>query len=246
MILHIPHSSLIIPDDLRDQFVLSDSELEKEKIVMTDMFTDELYAFEGAESVIFPYSRLFVDVERFRSDADEPMSKEGMGVAYNKTAVGNELRHELLVEDKEHLLTQYYDLHHQKLTNAVQAELDNNGKALLIDCHSFPSVPLPCDNNQATPRPPFCIGTEGEHTPEGLASLTKKTLTDKGYEVGVNEPYAGSLVPTEFWQKDYRVSSIMIEINRNLYMDEQTGLKIDSFETIQKQIHQLLTILSRC
>ena len=173
------------------------------------------------------------------------MSKKGMGVAYNRTASNNPLRRELTTDEKEVLLSQYYDVHHQKLTDTVQMELNNHGKALIIDCHSFPSVPLPCDNDQSTPRPPFCIGIEGKHTPEGLAALVENTLTDMGYEVGVNKPYAGSLVPTAYWQKDYCVSSIMIEINRNLYMDELNGQKIGAFEKIQKQMHALLCLLNQ-
>jgi len=47
MILHIPHSSREIPDDTRDQFVLADDELAAELTLMTDAFTDELFAWRA-------------------------------------------------------------------------------------------------------------------------------------------------------------------------------------------------------
>jgi hypothetical protein len=45
MILHIPHSSDVIPENLRDQIVLSDDDLAAELTLMTDAFTDELLPF---------------------------------------------------------------------------------------------------------------------------------------------------------------------------------------------------------
>jgi len=55
MILHIPHSSCVIPDNFRDQIVLSDKELLAELLLMTDWFTDELFAFPRAELGISKY-----------------------------------------------------------------------------------------------------------------------------------------------------------------------------------------------
>lgn len=43
MILHIPHSSRKIPAAVRNQFVLTDSELDRELLKMTDAFTEELF-----------------------------------------------------------------------------------------------------------------------------------------------------------------------------------------------------------
>jgi N-formylglutamate deformylase len=88
MILHIPHSSKVIPEDLRDQIVLSDDDLTVELLRVTDTFTDEFFALPGATMLRFPISRLLVDVERFRDDAEEPMSKKGMGMIYTLTAMG--------------------------------------------------------------------------------------------------------------------------------------------------------------
>jgi N-formylglutamate amidohydrolase len=79
MILHIPHSSHIIPENLREQIVLSDADLTAELTLMTDAFTDELFSLPRTTTIRFPVSRLVVDVERFPDDAQEPMSKVGMG-----------------------------------------------------------------------------------------------------------------------------------------------------------------------
>jgi N-formylglutamate deformylase len=51
MILHIPHSSRLVPSKVRGQFVISDEELELELTRMTDAYTDEIFMAEG-ETVV--------------------------------------------------------------------------------------------------------------------------------------------------------------------------------------------------
>jgi N-formylglutamate amidohydrolase len=41
---------------------------------------------------------------------------------------------------------------------------------------------------------------------------------EAGYTVELNRPYSGSLVPLEFLDTEPRVQSIMIEVNRRLYL----------------------------
>jgi N-formylglutamate deformylase len=61
-----------------------------------------------------------------------------------------------------------------------------------------------------------------------------------GYSVGIDRPYAGTMVPMAFYQKDRRIASIMIEVNRSLYMDELAGMKNGGFETIREHVQILL------
>jgi N-formylglutamate deformylase len=240
MILHIPHASRIIPEDLRDQIVLSDAELAAELTLMTDAFTDELFTLAEATTVRFPISRLLVDVERFADDGQEPMSKVGMGMIYTRTAHGNTLKRTLQPHETRHLVAQTYEAHHQRLLTEVKNELEMYGRALIVDCHSFPGEPLPCEENQSIPRPGFCIGTDAFHTPRALSQATARRIKKMGYSVGINRPYAGTMVPMAFYRKDRRVASILIEVNRSLYMDELAGTKSGRFDTVKEQIQALL------
>lgn len=239
MILHIPHASGRIPEGFRDQFALTDDELQLEQLKLVDAYTDELFHFPGVGKVEFPYSRLLVDMERFPDDAQEPMSKIGMGRFYLKTTDGRLLRRTLTPSEAK-ILDRLYIEHHQKLAETVEQELSDNGRSLLIDCHSFPSTPLPCDQYQSQPRPDFCIGTDDFHTPDNLVQTAFQYLEDEGYSVVLNRPYSGTLVPLKFYRTEPRVSSIMIEINRKLYMDETTGFKTGEFHAIQHLIRTLL------
>ena len=94
MILHLPHASTLIPEDLRNDFLLSDQELQEELNRITDHATDVIFqqAFPEANAIVFPVSRLVVDPERFSEDSQEPMSQVGMGVTYTRGSLRQPLR----------------------------------------------------------------------------------------------------------------------------------------------------------
>ena len=98
MILHLPHASTLIPEDLRDEFLLSDEDLQEELNRITDHATDQIFqqAFPKANAIVFPVSRLVVDPERFSEDSQEPMSQVGMGATYTKGSLRQPLRKQLL------------------------------------------------------------------------------------------------------------------------------------------------------
>ena len=94
IVLHLPHASTLIPENLRDDFLLSDQELQAELNRITDHATDRIFqqAFPEAKAIVFPVSRLVVDPERFSDDFQEPMSQVGMGVTYTKGSLRQPLR----------------------------------------------------------------------------------------------------------------------------------------------------------
>ena len=129
------------------------------------------------------------------------------------------------------------------LEGAVDAALHATGQCLIVDGHSFPSDPLPCDLNQDRPRPEICIGTDPFHTPSQLATEAAKRFAERGLDVAINRPYEGALVPARWYRRDHRVAAVMIEINRRLYMDEATGEKIASFAETAALVQSVLTAL---
>ena len=238
IIFHIPHSSKVIPDNTRDQFVLSDQTLKTELLLMTDTYTEDLFVSNKTEHeiIIFPISRLVVDAERFVDDQLEPMSEKGMGVIYTLTSNGKKLRQPITEQERKFLINTYYKPHHDKLKKAVGNQLKDYDKILIIDCHSFPSIPLPYEFNQTKSRPDICIGTDDFHTPENLTQRCRQLFQKKGYSIKINEPFSGSLVPWEYYQKSKNVHSIMIEVNRKLYMDEKTGDKNSGYDKVKSDI----------
>ena len=90
-------------------------------------------------------------------------------------------------------------------------------------------------------RPDICLGADADFTPEDLLGFAKVYFSQQGLRVAVNTPFAGALVPEPFYSlKDKRVHSLMIEVNRSLYMDEKTGKKKETFEKVKETVQGFL------
>ena len=223
LVLHIPHSSKLIPENLKDQFILGAQELEREVNLITDHFTDWILSPLGVlaeNQIVAPISRLVVDMERFCDDKLEIMSEIGMGVIYEKGSQLQPIRRKLSADEKQTLLDQYYISHHKKLEARTQLMLQRYEKAIIIDVHSYPQQALPYERDHAQKRPEICIGTCDYHTPKALAAYLVEAFQKEGFEVGLNTPFAGTLIPSKYWKNNTCVIGFMIEIRRDVYMDE--------------------------
>ena len=241
IVLHIPHASREIPDDVRQSFVIDDAQLELELLRMTDHFTDDLFLVPTgvATPVVYPVSRLVCDPERFPDDSEEAMAARGMGVIYTKRHDLGPLRDPPSPDEREALLDRYYRPHHRAVEDAAGAALAAHGRCLVIDCHSFPGTPLPYEKDPT--RPDICIGTDEFHTPRVLRDATVAAFRSAGLEVAIDRPFAGALAPASRYQKDRRIATIMIEVNRSLYMDEETGERGPRFLDIKALLESVIT-----
>ena len=243
-IFHIPHASRAIPAELALSFLPDQERLEYELLIMTDAWTDKLVEpiSTKAKRVLFPVSRLVVDPERFLCDDDEPMSAKGMGAPYTQLSSGEPLRR-LTVADRNHLISTYYIPHHAALSAAVAADLDASYCSLIVDVHSFSSKPLPHELDQSLPRPEICIGVDEFHSPFPKGFDIISACGAYGFGCSVNKPFSGSIVPSAFWNRDHRVKSFMIEVRRDLYMNEKNGVKLGDFDATSKSVCALISAL---
>lgn len=240
LVLHLPHASTHIP--FYDGYLVPHDALENEMLKLTDWYTDELFDSEDDDKITAPFSRIFCDVERFTDDAQEVMSQYGMGVLYEKNDEGFEMR-KVTPELREKVLETYYWKHHERLSTAVAHQLRNFGKALIVDCHSYPSTPLKRCLDQSGQRPDFNIGTDPFHTPQQLIDVSVAFFEKAGYSLGVDWPYKGALVPLAYYQQDKNVMSIMLEINRGLYLNEPSNEKSIRFDEIKNVVQDYLKTL---
>ena len=239
MILHIPHSSTIFP--FKDGYVSDEALLQQQIKLLTDWFTDELFYNENATIVKAEFSRIFCDVERFADDSMEVMAQYGMGVCYELADDGRRLRN-VTEELKARILDNYYRVYHKKLEHAVDLELGKNGRAVILDCHSFPDKPLIRELDQNPRRPDFNIGTDSFHTPVEMINKSVDYFKNKGFSVYLDRPFSGTMVPMKYYWKNNRVCSIMLEVNRKLYLDED-GEKNENFDLIRQLVQDYISWL---
>ena len=239
VVLHIPHDSTLVPEQVRPQFLLSDQDLALELRRMTDQFTNELFAEPSSEATVIraPVSRLVVDVERFAADDQEPMATRGMGAVYEMTSSLTPLRRQISAEEREALMRTWYHPHHDRLEAAVTDVLNRHGRCLVIDGHSFPGTALPYEKaDSSIKRPDICIGSDPFHTPRELEHAFVEVFSRDGWRVAVNEPFSGALVPVSRYRTDPRVTGVMVEVNRDLYLDPSTFEPNPEFHRIASEI----------
>jgi N-formylglutamate amidohydrolase len=238
LIFHIPHSSYVIPSEYFSDYTSIDTVVsENNKLV--DHATDEIFNISNTKKLIFEYSRIFCDVERL-NDINEPMYKYGRGICYIKTDDGNKLR-DLSNKTKKDIYNNFYSHHHNKLIDMVDENLNKLGFTTIIDCHSFADEPFKTDLIKEPNRPDFCLGIDKFHTPKWLLDLVFNKLKSYNYSIEINNPYEGTIVPLNHYKKTENVFSIMIEVNRKLYMDNGVvdKIKVKNLNNVLNEIFEL-------
>jgi N-formylglutamate amidohydrolase len=248
LLVHVPHSATHVPADYRADLVVSDAELASELLAMTDRHTDELAEAAtglGATVLVNRVSRLVMDPERFADDAAEPMARRGMGAVYLSCRDGRPLRRsDFSADDRGGVMAALYEPYHGALERLAGAMVEQLGGCLLVDMHSFPRAPLAYEDATLA-RPHVCIGFEDAHVDVVLRDRWAAEVRARGLEVGFNTPFAGSLVPTRFYGRDARVRSLMVELRRDLYMDETTGERSVGFAASLALVTALLAMAAQ-
>jgi len=239
-LIHLPHSGRDILSHYMSDYFLAADELKENIDQYCDLYTDELFGdlFEHFGGVKSNHSRLFFDPERFGDDGAEPMHKKHrLGWFYENAILTKKPLRKL---DNKANIRAYYDAHHKELNRKTAEKLSLYGRCSVIDCHSFSNERYWFhDANLALPD--ICIGFEDNHVDKELVAIIQKEF--EGYDIGINTPYAGALVPTDYWGKDFRVKSVMIEINKRLYLEPDNITKSKDFETIKEKLNNILQIL---
>lgn len=218
ILFHIPHSSLKIPNIYFSICTKNKDFINKFNIELSDYLTDKLIP-NNCHKLIFKYSRLFCDVEKFKDDSKEIMSQKGMGVIYTK--IYNNI---ITIPNKKYktkVIKSYYDKHHNKLNKIIIQSLKNNNKCILIDFHSFSDEMVNKLFNIIN-TPDICIGIDKKYTNQKLLNFTINYFKKYDYSVKINTPYSGTMIPNKFINKNNKnFSSIMIEINKRIYLNNK-------------------------
>ena len=217
VLLHVPHSSAVIPDWVRERILLSDVQLEAEIHRMRDSYTDAIAATAAEQAQIRPHlflnelARQVIDPERFPDDR-EAMAKIGHGAVYLKTSQLTPLRE----DDPAHiaeLLDRYFHPYARQMANEVETILEARGVVTVLDLHSFPREALPYEVSDGA-RPSICLGVDEFHTPPELIDAARGAFSD--FDIAINTPFAGTYVPLKFYGSDARVHGLMIEVRRDV------------------------------
>lgn len=242
ILLHLPHSSTVFPEDYwKNRFLLPKKEVDRFNEIITDRLTGELFQSSEYPAVIFPYSRVFCDVEKYADDEKEPMSRWGMGMLYTHT---HEKKRFFVPPEgyRQRLLEEVYLPYHRQLRDVTNGLL-RRGNVVLVDCHSY-SEEIQMERNEAMPLPDICIGVnEDSSYSKELTDLAVRFFRERGYSVEVNAPYSGAMLPEGIEEGENHLWCIMLEIHKRVYLKENR--KSENFEVLKQQLAHLIQFLER-
>ena len=131
------------------------------------------------------------------------------------------------------------------LTTEVEKQMQLYGNACIVDAHSFADIPFNRDLEKSTNRPDFNIGTDSFHTPQILVDLSVDFFEKHKHTIWFDKPYSGSIVPLEYYKKNPKVNSIMLEVNRKLYLNENSNIKSDNYNYTKDLVGEYLDLIRR-
>ena len=254
IIISIPHSGTLYSNIFLKNILLSKKELQFSEDNYVDKILEK--ALGGNISYVkanFP--RSFIDVNRSPLELDSLMVssniptidkfnltkvKSGIGVIHRVSYYGNEIYDHLLTrrEIVTRLLNNYFPYH-----NALKLLIKNtkiiNNRILVLDFHSMPSKFL--DKNVD-----IVIGNNFNLSCNNtLSSKIINYFCDYNYSLSINDPYSGGFI-TKFYGKPLeRVNVLQIEINRSLYMNEDTlEIKSNKLNILSKNLNSIIKKLT--
>lgn len=114
--------------------------------------------------------------------------------------------------------------YHEALARLIHAAHARHGFVIHLNCHSMPSKAGPMSTDfPGVVHPDYVVGDrDGTTASSELTHDIAAFLGKHGFTVGVNHPYKGVEIVRHFGQPSRGVHSVQLEINRALYMNENT------------------------
>jgi N-formylglutamate deformylase len=245
-----PHSGRIYPVTFIKSSRLGRTCLRRSE----DAFIDELFASAldvGAPLIAARFPRALIDANRAPTELDpsmfegelllpvdsaSPRVNAGLGVIPRIVRQGAEIYHQKVsAEVAAERLTDFYLPYHAALRRLVSETRSAFGTTILIDCHSMPS---------AAAGPDIVLGDRhGESASPLVILAAERAFQAQGFRVVRNVPYAGGYTTQLHGQPKYGVHALQVEINRALYLDEESISRNASFRLVSAGIAAALAKL---
>ena len=259
VVLSSPHSGRCFPEEFLANSCLSEKDLRTSE----DSYVDELIrpaSDYGIPMIAMNYPRTFVDVNRDKIEIDDTMYFNHPAPQLDKGSrrcrVGLGIIHQVIHPKRniydgkisyyevQERIKNVYDIYHQKLAKMVDNCYKKFGFCLLIDCHSMPSqiCNLMNEDNPID----FSLGTLfDESCPNEFSRHFCSELETHNYRVEFNRPYSGGYIAFNYCQPRKNIYTLQIEVNRSLYMDENTREKNSNFQGVSNNMCDAITRLSK-
>jgi N-formylglutamate amidohydrolase len=263
LVFSSPHSGSVYPQRFLASARLDAMTLRRSE----DAYVDELFAGVvdcGAPLVRARFPRAYLDLNREPYELDPRMFDGrlpgfantrslrvagGLGTIARVVGDSQEIyTHRLKVDEALARIEKLYKPYHRALQAYLARARQAFGLAVLIDCHSMPSIstlPLP-ESTDRKIKADFVLGDRyGTSCDTELIDCVEYELRQLGYTILRNKPYAGGFITEHYGDPANNFHAMQVEVNRGLYMDERSLIKAERFGQIAGDISKVVGNLAR-
>ncbi|MEL6967630.1 MAG: N-formylglutamate amidohydrolase [Pseudomonadota bacterium] len=255
-VFNAPHSGRIYPKTFLDVSPLTDLQIRRSEDVLVDALFDDVVAL-GCPFQIAHFPRAWLDVNREPYELDPKLFREklpthantrSMRVAGGLGTVPRLVAENLPIYRSRPKLAEamariddVYRPYHETLTHLMAKTVVEFGYGVLVDCHSMPSTG---GGIERADRPDIIIGDRyGTSCNSAISRQLVQSFATLGYKTTRNKPYAGGFITEHYGKPLKSLHAVQIEINRALYVDEETLRPHAGYDRLKKDISAVMSAL---
>ena len=214
----------------------------------------------GATLIEASFPRAYIDANRSLDDLDPDMldshwptplavsrkTRQGIGLLWRVARGGEPMyTRKLAVDEVRARIDRWYRPYHAALDAEVDRLRERFGAVWHINCHSMPAVGDANADDPGRARADFVLGDrDGTTCDRGFTAVVADTLRAIGHSVAINDPYKGVEIVRRHGRPAEGRHSLQIEVNRRLYMNEETLDPTEGYSELEASLGRLLEALS--
>jgi N-formylglutamate deformylase len=231
ILVEVPHAGTAVPDECRPELILPSPGVLRD----ADLHVDRLYARApalGATLIYSEVSRFVVDLNRAADDVDalavadhpSPRSDAPRGLIWRIATDGSPaIAAPLPFASYRARVDRYHAPYHRAVDEAVAALRERFGRVLVLSGHSMPSVGKATHADPGKRRADVVPGDRrGQACAPAVTEAATAHFRAAGLSVAVNDPYMGGDTTRRLGRPAESIHALQVELNRDLYMDEET------------------------
>lgn len=244
----IPHAGETVPPEAAWLKNLPEPILMRD----VDRYVDQLYQPVldqlKIQHIVAKCHRYVIDLNRKPEEYDQdsvvgaklPSGSHPKGLHWSMTTLGEKLiaqpmspeLHDLFV--KNHYMT-FHDQVQKLAKGFSQSHLYH------LDLHSMPSQGTAMHNDPGEKRADVVVSDfHGQSARKDFVECVMQSYKSAGFLVAYNWPYFGGGITQMYGRPQQGHHTVQVELNRALYMDEQTKQKSTHFAEVQKKLSTAL------
>lgn len=257
LVLDSPHSGVDYPEDF--QYCVNFADLRRAE----DTHVDGLFDFcssIGASMVAAQFPRSYIDANRSLEEIDPELlatawprpytlsskARLGKGLIWRMLDDGQNIyARKLSVAEIEHRIRHCWHPYHALVQETLRQAYELHGFFIHINCHSMPSVSDRFSTDQpGLVHPDIVLGDrDGTSADLEITAHLQGSFVKHGYSCWINRPYKGVELIRAYSDPGSSRHSIQLEINRGLYMDEQSLEKHQGYDRLRSDLQKILVDL---